>query len=125
MVRCAPRATTTVKHTIARSAVDAGFRVEVEVYGVFTRALRKADRRRMDACSVREKQGLVPDLQIDDPHYELKGIRVDSSNANYNGGLRSTGFSTNVGKKELNIAKLMTHLVWTAPMDHGSSGLRR
>jgi hypothetical protein len=35
----------------------------------------------MDAYSVREKQGLVPDLQIDDPHYELKGIRVDSSNA--------------------------------------------
>jgi hypothetical protein len=24
----------------------------------------------MDAHSVREKQGLVPDLQIDDPHYE-------------------------------------------------------
>jgi hypothetical protein len=32
----------TAKHTIARSAVDAGFRVEVEVYGVFTRALREA-----------------------------------------------------------------------------------
>jgi hypothetical protein len=44
----------------------------------------------MDAYSVREKQGLVPDLQIDGPHYELKGIRVDGSNANYNGGLRST-----------------------------------
>jgi hypothetical protein len=27
----------------------------------------------MDACSVREKQGLVPDLQLDDSrHYELK-----------------------------------------------------
>jgi hypothetical protein len=26
----------TAKHTIARSAVEAGFRVEVEVYGVFT-----------------------------------------------------------------------------------------
>jgi hypothetical protein len=38
----------------------------------------------------------VPDLQIDGPHYELKGIRVDSSNANYNGGLRSTGYSTGV-----------------------------
>jgi hypothetical protein len=46
-------------------------------------------------------------LQIDDPHYELKGIRVDSSNTNYNGGLRSTGFSTGVAKKELNIVKLM------------------
>jgi hypothetical protein len=33
----------------------------------------------MDAYSVREKQGLVPDLQLDDSHYELKGIRVDSS----------------------------------------------
>ena len=64
-----------VKHTIARSAVDAGFRVEVEVYGVFTRALREADRRRMDAYSVREKQGLVPDLQLDDSHYELKHSR--------------------------------------------------
>jgi hypothetical protein len=82
--------------------------VEVEVDGVFTRALREADRRRMDAYSVRENQGLVPDLQIDDPHYELKGICVDSSNANYNGGLRSTGHSTGVAKKELNIVKLMT-----------------
>jgi hypothetical protein len=60
------------------------------------------------AYSVREKQGLVPDLQIDGPHYELKGIRVDSSNTSYNGGLRSTGFSTGVAKKELNIVKLMT-----------------
>ena len=89
-----------VKHAIARSAVDAGFRVEVEVYGVFTRALREADRRRMDAYSVREKQGLVPDLQLDDSHYELKGIRVDSSRTNYNGGVRSTGFSTGVAKKQ-------------------------
>jgi hypothetical protein len=55
-----------MKIKIEKSAVDAGFRVEVEVYGVFTRALREADRRRVDAYSVREKQGLVPDLQIDD-----------------------------------------------------------
>jgi hypothetical protein len=40
--------------------------------------------------SVREKQGLVPDLQLDDSHCELKGIRVDSSRTNYNGGVRST-----------------------------------
>jgi hypothetical protein len=33
----------------------------------------------MDAYSVREKQGLVPDLQLDDSHYELKGSRADSS----------------------------------------------
>jgi hypothetical protein len=52
-----------VKHTIARSAVGACFRVEVEVYGVFTRALlREADRRRMGAYFVREKQRLVPEL---------------------------------------------------------------
>jgi hypothetical protein len=50
----------------------------------------------MDAYSVREKQGLVPDLQLGDSHYELKGIRVDSSRTNYNGGVRSTGFSTGV-----------------------------
>jgi hypothetical protein len=43
----------------------------------------------------------VPDLQLDDSHYELKGIRVDSSRTNYNGGVRSTGFSTGVAKKEL------------------------
>jgi hypothetical protein len=54
----------------------------------------------MDAHSVREKQGLVPDLQIGDPHYELKGIRVDSSNANYSGGLRSTGYSTGRCRQE-------------------------
>jgi hypothetical protein len=84
----------TAKHTIARSAVGAGFQVEVGVYGVFTRALRdEADKRRMDAYSVREKQGLVPDLQLDDSHYELKGIRVDSSRTNYNGGVRSTGLA--------------------------------
>jgi hypothetical protein len=46
------------------------------VYGVFTRALREAERRRVDAYSVCEKQGLVPDLQLDDSHYELKSIRV-------------------------------------------------
>jgi hypothetical protein len=51
--------------------------VEVEVYGVFTRALRDADRRRMDAYSVREKQRLVPDLQIDDPHYAPRGFKPD------------------------------------------------
>jgi hypothetical protein len=39
-------------------------------------------RRRMGAYSVREKQGFVPGLQLDDSHYELKGIRVDSSRTN-------------------------------------------
>jgi hypothetical protein len=32
---------------------------------------------------------------------------VDSSRTNYNGGVRSTGFSTGVAKKELGIANLM------------------
>jgi hypothetical protein len=105
---CVPAMPRSSIATIARSAaVDAGFRVEVEVYGVFTRALREADRRRIDAYSVREKQGLVPDLQLDDSHYELKGIRVDSSRTNYSGGVHSTGFSTSVAKKELSIANLM------------------
>ena len=121
MVRCARVTALSSTPTIARSAVDAGFRVEVEVHGVFTRALREADRRHMDAYSVREKQGLVPDLQIDDPHYELKGIRVDSSNANYNGGLRSTGYSTGVAKKELNIIKLMTEKA--AKLDRDTFGV--
>jgi hypothetical protein len=50
--------------------MHAGFRVEVGVYGVPTRALREADRRRMDAYSVREKQGLVPDLQLGEKGHE-------------------------------------------------------
>jgi hypothetical protein len=86
---------------LAVRAVDAGFRVEVEeVYGVFTRALRGADRRRMCAySSVREKQGLVPDPQLDDSHYELKGIRVGRrSRTNYSGGVRrSTGAARGAG----------------------------
>jgi hypothetical protein len=49
----------------------------------------------------------VPDLQLDDSHYELKGIRVDSPRTNYNSGVRSTGFSTGVAKKELSTANLM------------------
>jgi hypothetical protein len=88
----------TAKHTTARSAVELRAfvaRVEVEVHGVLTRALREADRRRMDAYSVREKQRRVPDLQLDDSHYELKGICMEhSARTNYNGGVRSTGFST-------------------------------
>ena len=70
-----------VKHTIARSAVDAGIRVEVEVYGVFTRALREAGRRRMGTYSVREKQGLVSDLQLDDSHYTSSGAFVWTARA--------------------------------------------
>jgi hypothetical protein len=48
----------------------------------------------------------LPDLQLDDSHYELKGIRVDSSRTNCNSGVRSTGFSTGVAKKELSTAPL-------------------
>jgi hypothetical protein len=43
----------------------------------------------------------VPDLQLVDSHSELKGLRVDRSRTNYTGGVRSTGFSTGVAKKEL------------------------
>jgi hypothetical protein len=50
----------------------------------------------------------LPDLQLDDSHYELKGIRVGSSRtliAVVGGGVRrSTGFSTGVAKKELSTA---------------------
>jgi hypothetical protein len=67
------------------------------------------------AVSVREKQGLVPDLQIDSPHNDLttsSGVFVPTAPAptpstNYKRGLSSTGYSTGVAKKELNIAKLM------------------
>ena len=63
--------------------------VEVEVFGVFTRALREADVRRLeDYLHTRpgEKQGIIPDLLFDEVHYrELKGIRSDGSHSNYNG----------------------------------------
>jgi hypothetical protein len=75
----------------------------------------------MDAYSVREKQGLVPDLQLDDFHYELKGIRVGSSRTNYNDGVRSTGFSTGVAKKELSIANLMVEKA--AKLDRDTFGV--
>ena len=67
------------------------------------------------------RQGLVPDLQLDDSHYELKGIRVDSSRTNYNGGVRSTGFSTGVAKKELGIANMVVEKA--AKLDRGTSGV--
>jgi hypothetical protein len=95
-----------VKHTIARSAVDAGFRVWRRRCMECPLALcvRQPDRRRMGAYSVREKQGLVPDLQLDDSHYELKGIRscgqARALITNYNGGVRSTGFSTERCRQE-------------------------
>jgi hypothetical protein len=69
----------------------------------------------MGAYSVREKQGLVPDLQLDDSHYELKGIRVDSS--------RSTGFSTGVARKELSIANLVVVVEKAPKLDRDTFGV--
>ena len=78
-----------VKHLLAREGRAAGVAVEVEVFGVFTRALREADVRRLeDYLHTRpgEKQGIIPDLLFDEVHYrELKGIRSDGSHSNYNG----------------------------------------
>jgi hypothetical protein len=74
------------------------------------------------------------DLQLDDSHYELKGIRVDSSRTNCSGGVRSTGFSTGVAKKELSTANLMAvkavQRSWTAtplawPWARGRGSARR
>jgi hypothetical protein len=62
---------------------------EVEVLGAFTRALRDAD---LEKCEEylrrrpgRQRQGLVPDLQIGTALCELKGMRSDRSHSNYNG----------------------------------------
>ena len=78
-----------VKRLLAREGRAAGVAVEVEVFGVFTRALREADVRRLeDYLHTRpgEKQGIIPDLLFDEVHYrELKGIRSDGSHSNYNG----------------------------------------
>jgi hypothetical protein len=62
----------------------------VEVFGAFTRALRDAD---LEKCEEylrrhpgRQRQGIVPDLQIGTALYELKGsMRSDHSYSNYNG----------------------------------------
>jgi hypothetical protein len=78
----------------------------------------------LGAYSVHEKQGLVPDLQLDESHYELKGIRVDSSRTNYSGGVRSTGFSaTGVAKKELGIANLVVVVEKAAKLDRDTFGV--
>jgi hypothetical protein len=61
----------------------------VEVFGAFTRALRDADLEKCEEClrryPGRQRQGIVPDLQIGTALYELKGIRSDRSRSNYNG----------------------------------------
>jgi hypothetical protein len=57
-----------VQHCIALEARRAGVHVMVEVFGAFTRALRDAD---LEKCEEylrrhpgRQRQGIVPDLQI-------------------------------------------------------------
>ena len=77
-----------VKLQLAREAKAAGFVVEVEVFGAFTRALREADVRRVEEFSRTRKselQGVIPDLLLDAGYYELKGIRRDGSRSNYSG----------------------------------------
>ena len=52
--------------------------VVVEVFGAFTRAFREADLRRADSflgTRARDKHGIVPDLQLGVPFYDVKGIR--------------------------------------------------
>ena len=46
---------------------------------------------------------------------------MDSSRTNYNGGVRSTGFSTGVAKKELSIANLMVEKA--AKLDRDTFGV--
>jgi hypothetical protein len=46
---------------------------------------------------------------------------VDSSRTNYNGGVRSTGFSTGVAKKELGIANLVVEKA--AKLDRNTFGV--
>jgi hypothetical protein len=59
-----------------------------EVFGAFTRALRGADPEKSEEYlrgpPSRQRQGIVPDLQIGTALYELKGIRSDRSHSNYN-----------------------------------------
>ena len=72
--------------------------VVVEVFGAFTRAFREADLRRADSflgTRARDKHGIVPDLQLGVPFYDVKGIRSDSTHSNYNGAA-----VTGVAKKE-------------------------
>jgi hypothetical protein len=62
-------------------------------------------------------------LQLDDSHYELKGICVDNSRTNSNGGVRSTGFSTGrvAKKQELSIANLVVEKA--AELDRDTFGV--
>ena len=87
-----------VKFFLAEEARKARLPVVVEVFGAFTRAFREADVRRADSflgTRARDKQGIVPDLQLGVPFYDVKGIRSDGSHSNYNGAA-----VTGVAKKE-------------------------
>jgi hypothetical protein len=63
--------------------------VVVEVFGALTRALRDADLEKCDEYMRRhpgrQRQGILPDLQIGTSLYELKGMRSDRSHPNCNG----------------------------------------
>jgi hypothetical protein len=73
-----------------------------EVLRAFTRALRDAD---LEKCEEylrrhpgRQRQGVVPDLQIGTALCELRGMRSDRSHSNYNGAQ-----VTGVEKREMEI----------------------
>jgi hypothetical protein len=74
----------------------------VEVFGAFTHALRDADLEKREEYLCRhhgrQRQGIVPDLQIGTALYELKGVRSDRSHSNYNGAQ-----VTGVEKREIEI----------------------
>ena len=103
----------------------------VEVFGAFTRALRDAD---LEKCEEylrrhpgRQRQGIVPDLQIGTALYELKGIRSDSSHSNYNGA-QVTGVEKREIKIPVEIQKQAVDLdeemfgVAAPEVGHGGSG---
>ena len=96
-----------VKHFLAREARAARMSVVVEVFGAFTRAFREADAQKAQdylGTRSREVQGIIPDLQINIPFYELKGIRSDSSHTNYNGAA-TTGVAKREGRVSVDLSR--------------------
>jgi hypothetical protein len=94
--------------------------VVIDVFGAFTRALWGADLldkreeylRRHPVAPGRQRQGIVPDLQIG-TLYELKGMRSDRSHSNYNG-TQVTGVEKRGIKIPMEIQKQASGLwIWT------------
>jgi hypothetical protein len=79
----------------------------------------------MDAHSVREKQGLVPDLQIDDPHYARSRTSVSPAPTPTTtvGSAAPGALHRGVAKKQLNIVKLvMEKAAWLGRDTFGVDG---